>query len=132
MYGGASEDGPLGDAWLFDSERLIWERTANSGFGGFPGAAKAWHTAAVLDYTEVHSSQQLCTLPHSTGHAGTHLPSCKWCKTGQLPWAAVSRLVEISGDVMPSVSMLIMIMLFLHESTAATTERELQGLLGLV
>ncbi|BDA42375.1 probable acyl-CoA-binding domain-containing protein 5 at C-terminar half [Coccomyxa sp. Obi] len=52
LYGGASEDGPLGDAWLFDSERLAWEQTANSGFGGFPGAAKAWHTAAVLDYTE--------------------------------------------------------------------------------
>lgn len=59
LYGGASEEGPLGDAWLFDSERLAWEQTANSGFGGFPGAAKAWHTAAVLDYTEVRSLQQL-------------------------------------------------------------------------
>lgn len=62
LYGGASEDGPLGDAWLFDGERGAWEQTANSGFGGFPGAAKAWHAAAVLEYTEV-PSVELLDLP---------------------------------------------------------------------
>ena len=53
LYGGAGEVGVLGDAWLFDSERLSWEHTANSAFGGSSGAAKAWRADAVLEDTEV-------------------------------------------------------------------------------
>jgi hypothetical protein len=53
LYGGAHQDGQLGDVWMFDSERLAWDCTQNPFFGGLSGVAKAWHAAAVLDSTVV-------------------------------------------------------------------------------
>ena len=68
LYGGSSEDGPRGDAWLFDAATLAWERTAENKFGDFEGAAKAWQAAAVLEGLDVrnghmHQWQSNCPLP---------------------------------------------------------------------
>jgi hypothetical protein len=53
LYGGSSEEGPRADAWLFDAQALAWQQTATSDFGGFPGAAKAWQAAALLEGHDV-------------------------------------------------------------------------------
>ena len=62
LYGGANQDFRLGDVWIFDGERLAWEQTEKSDFGGFSGAAKAWHAAAVLESTEVRHLYHLPSL----------------------------------------------------------------------
>ena len=43
LYGGADEEGPLGDAWLLDMEAGSWV-----GLSTTQGCSKAWHSAEYL------------------------------------------------------------------------------------